>query len=184
MTSATTSGLTHIRYRYTGAQRLIHWAMAVVICCALALGLYCANIGHTPQREFLMTIHKSLGMTALALIVLRIPIRVASGEPEWRVVQPSHVRIGAHVAHGILYLLMILMPVTGYITSGAEGRDIPWFGLFEWPNLMQPDRPLGRMVGHIHEYGAYAFFGILGLHLAAVVWHRLVKRDETLSRMA
>lgn len=170
-------------YRYSRMQRALHWIMAVVIVLALAIGLYCAYLDHTPEREFLMTIHKSLGMTALALLVLRIPVRAYRGEPYWQKEPHRHVRIAARVGHGLLYALMLLMPVAGYITSGAEGRDIPWFGLFNWPNLMDHDRNFGRLVGTIHEYGAYLFFIVLGLHLAAVVWHRLVKKDETLSRM-
>jgi cytochrome b561 len=159
--------------------------MATVILPALGLGLYCSYLKHgTPEREFLLDIHKSLGMTALALIVLRIPVRVTLGEPDWRVPPSGPVRIGSHAAHGILYLLMILMPVTGYITSGAEGRSLPWFGLFAWPNLMPEDRQLGRLAATIHHFGAYAFFAVLGLHLAAVAWHRLFKKDEVFSRMA
>ncbi|AYD00172.1 cytochrome b [Neorhizobium sp. NCHU2750] len=172
------------RLRYTGAQRLLHWAMALVIIAALGLGLYCAYLGHgSPQRELLMTIHKSLGMTALVLIVLRIPIRVTSGEPGWKATPGRATRIASHAAHGILYLLMLLMPLSGYITSTSEGRTVPWFGLFTWPDLLAEDKPFGRMVGTVHKYGAYAFFTILGLHLLAVIWHRFVKRDEVLSRM-
>jgi cytochrome b561 len=79
--------------------------------------------------------------------------------------------------------VMALMPISGYITSAALGRSVPWFGLFEWPNLMAQVRPLAMMARTVHEFGGYAFFAVLGLHLAAVVWHRLFKKDETLSRM-
>ena len=172
-------------YRYHGAQRLLHWAMAAVIIPALGLGLYCAYLQHgSAEREFLLDIHKSLGMTALALIVLRIPIRARLGEPDWRVRPTALVRIGSRMAHGLLYGLMLLMPLTGYATSGAEGRSIPWFGLFDWPNLMPADRSLGRLAATIHHFGAYAFFAVLGLHLAAVAWHCLIRRDDVLSRMA
>ncbi|MBB4008418.1 cytochrome b [Allorhizobium taibaishanense] len=184
MTSAVIATKAQSPYRYRGPQRLIHWAMAFVIICALGLGLYCSYlVPGTPQRQFLLEIHKSFGMTALALIVLRIPVRASYGEPSWRT-QPSwSVKAGAHAAHMVLYGLMILMPVTGYMTSGAAGRSLPWFGLFQWPNLMPADRDLSRLAATIHEYGAYAFFAVLGLHIAAVAWHRLVKKDEVLSRM-
>jgi cytochrome b561 len=184
MTSAVISTTSKPNYRYRGAQRLLHWTMAFVIICALGLGLYCSYLQPgIPERRFLLDIHKSFGMTALVLIVLRIPVRAVYGEPSWRSPPSWHIRIASHSAHMVLYLLMILMPVTGYMTSGAAGRSLPWFGLFQWPNLMPADRGLSQLAATIHEYGAYAFFVILGLHLMAVAWHRLIKKDEVLSRM-
>lgn len=172
------------RYRYRTPQRALHWAMAAIIIMALALGLYCSYLPHgSSNREFLLSIHKSLGMTALCLIALRFPVRAAYGQPHWRHAPSKSIAFGSHVAHAILYLLMVLMPVSGYMTSGAEGRSIPWFGLFDWPNFMRRDQDFGRAMGTVHHYGAYAFFAILALHLAAVAWHRLVRRDEVLSRM-
>lgn len=173
-----------IAYRYRGPQRVLHWSMAIVIICALAIGLYCSYLQPgLPERQFLLEIHKSLGMTALVLIVLRIPTRATYGEPAWRETPSLAVRAGAHAAHMALYLLMVLMPVTGYMTSGAAGRSLPWFGLFQWPNLMPADRGLSKLAATIHHYGAYSFFVILGLHLLAVAWHRLIKKDDVLSRM-
>ncbi len=158
--------------------------MATVILVALAIGLYCSYLEHgSAQRQFLMDIHKSLGMTALALLVIRIPIRAAKAEPEWRHQPPLHERLASKIVHLALYALMILMPISGYITSASEGRAVPWFGLFNWPNLLVEDRPLGKMVGVVHHYGGYTFFALLFLHLGAVVWHRVVRRDEVLSRM-
>jgi cytochrome b561 len=171
-------------HRYAGSQRLLHWVMAAVIFAALTIGLYCTFLGRgSPDRQMLMDIHKSLGMTALVLIVLRIPLRAKTGEPAWRNAPARHERIASDAAHGVLYILMLLMPLSGYITSSSEGRSVPWFGLFTWPNLFTENHPFGRLVGRVHHYGAYVFFAILGLHLAAVLWHRFVRRDDVLSRM-
>nr|WP_281407289.1 cytochrome b [Neorhizobium alkalisoli] len=171
-------------YRHHAVQRGLHWTMAAIIFAALGLGLYCSYLGHgSPQRQFLMDIHKSLGMTALGLIAIRIPIRASSREPDWRSLPPLRERIASKAVHVALYLLMIVMPVSGYVTSSAEGRTVPWFGMFKWPVLLGDDRPLGRAVGIIHHYGAYTFYALLFLHLAAVIWHRMIKKDEVLSRM-
>ncbi len=112
-------------YRYSRAQRLLHWTMALIILPALAIGLYCSYLGHTPEREFLMTIHKSLGMTALALLVLRIPVRAYRGEPDWQEKPHRHAHLASRLAHGILYALMLLMPVAGYITSAPRAVTSP-----------------------------------------------------------
>lgn len=165
-------------------QRILHWTMALVIFCALGLGLYCSYLGRgSPERQFLMDLHKSLGMTALALIAIRIPVRAAAEEPGWRSRPPLHERIASRVVHVALYSLMILMPASGYVTSSSEGRSVPWFGLFNWPSLMSENRSFGRTIGAVHHYGAYAFFTLLSIHLAAVLWHRTIRRDEVLSRM-
>lgn len=74
---------------------------------------------------------------------------------------------------------MVLMPLTGYTTSAAERRSLPWLGVIERPNLMPHSQLLGRLAGMVHHYGAYAFYVVLGLRLAAVVWHRVVKGTKS-----
>lgn len=172
------------RHRYRPSQRFVHWAMAVVIIAALAIGFYCAlQAPGTQPRRFLLEIHKSLGMTALVLIVLRLPLRWQFGEPDYRKPLGRLTRGAAHAAHLLLYGSMLYMPISGYVYSGAGGNSLPWFGLFQWPRLL----PLDKVVAHtgylLHHYGAYVFYAVLAAHIAAVVWHRFVKRDEVLSRM-
>lgn len=170
--------------RYCGIQRYLHWIMATAIFVALAIGIICSYLDHgSPQRQFLMDIHKSLGMTVLALLVIRIPIRASYGEPRFDIAPPLHERIASKLVHAGLYGVMLLMPVSGYVTSSAEGRRVQWFGVFRWPNLLTENKSFGRAVGAIHHYGAYAFYMLLILHLGAVVWHRLVRKDEVLARM-
>ncbi|WP_348641771.1 cytochrome b/b6 domain-containing protein [Rhizobium sp. P44RR-XXIV] len=83
----------------------------------------------------------------------------------------------------LLYALMILMPLAGYTTSAAGGRDLPWFGLFEWPNLLPLDRPLARAAAEVHEYGAYCLYAVVSLHILAALWHHFFRKDEVLRRM-
>ena len=184
MSSGSIEAIANLPIRYHWVQRLVHWLMAIVIIAALAIGLYCSYlVPGSAERQFLLDIHKSLGMTALVLIVLRIPLRAMLGEPRRTIAPPRHERLASHMVHGTLYLLMAAMPVSGYITSASEGRSLPWFGLFNWPNLLPENRHTGRLLATVHHYGAYVFFAALSLHLAAVVWHHIVKRDEVLSRM-
>ena len=174
----------HLRTRYDAAQRALHWSMAIIIFTAIALGVYAALLpqGTSPRRE-LLDIHKSLGMTALFLAVLRLGYRIAVGEPRYRVPLGPRVHASARAAHATLYALMILMPIAGYLDSGAGGYSLSWFGLFSWPRLVPLDKPLSHLGGEIHFWGAWAMGAILALHLLAVVWHRLIKHDEVLSRM-
>jgi cytochrome b561 len=179
------AGATGERFQYDGAQRAFHWVMAVIILVAIAIGIYTAYLppGTSPRRE-LLDLHKSLGMTAMVMIVLRIAYRLYRGEPRYREPPRRAAHLAAAGAHWLLYALMIYMPVTGYLNSGAGGYSLPWFGLFTWPRLIAIDKPVSALFELLHERGAWVIGALVLLHVAAVAWHRWVKRDEVLSRMA
>ena len=121
-------------------------------------------------------------MTAAVLIVLRLAYRLLRGEPPYRRALSPHVHLAARLAHGSLYGLMILMPVTGYVYSGAGGYSLPWFGLFTWPRLVPLDKPLAHLGFTLHEWLGWTLVALLVLHVAAVLWHGWL-RDEVPSRM-
>jgi cytochrome b561 len=170
--------------RYDSTLRILHWAMAAIISAAIALGVAAAFlIPGTPPRVEILTIHKSLGMTALVLIVLRVAWRLFVGAPPYSAALGVLSRLGAHAAHVALYALMIAMPFSGYLDSVAGGHDAPWFGLFAFPALVGKDEALAHTAGFILYGLAWAIGAVLALHLAAAAWHAWVKRDEVFSRM-
>ena len=79
--------------------------------------------------------------------------------------------------------LMLFMPLTGYWNSAAGGYSLPFFWLFQWPRLLPVDKASSRLGEELHVWGAWAIYAVVGLHLAAVLWHQWVKRDGVLSRM-
>ena len=170
--------------RYDATLQILHWAMAAIILVAIALGVVAAFLprGVSPRVEIL-TIHKSLGMTALVLIVLRVAWRLSVGAPPYSASLGLLSRIGAHATHIALYALMIAMPVSGYINSVAGGHPAPWFGLFDWPGLVARNDALAHAAGFAHHWLAWTIGAALALHFAAVAWHAWVKRDEIFSRM-
>ncbi len=122
-------------------------------------------------------------MTVLCLVALRIVWRMIVGAPAYAEPLGRLTHAAAHAAHRALYALMIAMPVTGYMTSGAGKHDIPWFGLFNFPNLMPANKALEDGAAEAHYLIAWAIAIVLALHLGAVVWHAGVKRDAVLTRM-
>lgn len=181
-TTATAADTSATRYR--PSQRLLHWLMAIVIISALIIGLYCSYLSPgTPMRRALLDVHKSLGMTALILIAIRLPLRLSLGEPGYGQPLDTLNHYAARSAHILLYALMILMPIAGYTTSAAGGHDLPWFGLFQWPNLLPLNKALERTAAEIHEYGAYCLYVIVSVHILAALWHHFFRRDEVLKRM-
>ncbi len=171
-------------HRYDSVQRGLHWLMAVIILIAVAIGLYCSfQVPGTPVRKALLEIHKSLGMTALVLIVFRIAYRIYAGAPAYSRPLGKVTHIAAGTAHTLLYVIMVGMPLTGYLFSAAGGYSLPWFGVFQWPRLLPNDNALAALGEYLNDWGSYGVYAVLVAHIAAVAWHHFVKRDEVLGRM-
>ena len=95
----------------------------------------------------------------------------------------STVHASSQVAHALLYALMVFMPLSGYLFSSAGGYSLPWFGLFQWPRVVPLDKGLADAGEWLHDRAAWLICGLVVLHIAAALWHRLVEKDEVLSRM-
>lgn len=172
------------RFQFDRVQRWLHWTMAAMIFVAIGLGVVSAYlpVGQQP-RKGLLELHKSLGFTLMALLVVRIVWRLWSGEPPYRQPLGRLTHLASRAGHLALYGLMIFMPATGYLFSAAGGYSLPWFGLFQWPRLLPRDDGLALLGETLHDRAAWVIAGVLLLHLAAVAWHRWIKRDDVLSRM-
>ena len=169
---------------YDRAHRAFHWTMAAIIITAMLIGLYCAyQAPGTPVRRYLLEWHKSLGMTALVLAVLRIAYRLARAAPPHaeRMGRLTHLAAGG--AHLGLYGLMLALPLTGYAFSAMGGYSLPFFWLFQWPRLLPVDKAAVPVAEDLHLYAAWAIYIVVGLHVAAVAWHQFVRRDGVLARM-
>jgi cytochrome b561 len=168
---------------YDPALRAVHWLMAAVIFTALPLGVWASLLPRSDLRSEVLFVHKSFGITVLALVVLRIVIRLIVGAPAYVRPLGRLVHGAAGAGHLALYALMIAMPVSGYLSSVAGGHGVSFFGLFDLPNLVPENKALDDAASQAHFVFAWALGVTLGLHLAAVVWHARVKRDEVLTRM-
>jgi cytochrome b561 len=172
------------RFQFDRVQRWLHWTMAGLIFTAIGLGVTSAYlpVGQQPRRG-LLELHKSIGFTIVALLMVRIAWRLVAGEPAYRQPLDRLTRLASRAGHVTLYVLMISMPVTGYIFSAAGGYSLPWFGLFQWPRLLRRDDGLAAWGEFLHDRGGWIVSAVILLHLAAVAFHHWFKRDEVLSRM-
>ena len=169
---------------YDRVQRAFHWGMAAIVITAILIGLYCSFlVPGTPVRRTLLEWHKSLGMTALVLIVFRIAYRLATKAPPYAERLGRLTHLGASGAHVALYGLMLFMPLTGYWFSAEGGYSLPFFWLFQWPRVLTVDKAATRTPEMLHGYGAYAIYAVVVLHIAAVVWHQWIRHDTILARM-
>jgi cytochrome b561 len=168
---------------YNPALRAVHWLMALLIVTALGLGVWSINLPRGDLRSEVLFVHKSFGITLLALVLLRIVVRLIVGAPAYAVPLGRLVHAAAGAGHLALYALMIAMPVSGYVNSAAGGKKVSYFGLFSVPALVPEDKGLAKAAGQAHYVFAWALGAVLIVHVAAVVWHARVKRDEVLTRM-
>ena len=164
--------------------RTIHWLMAALIFVTLPLGVWASLLpGGSGARIEILFFHKSIGVTVLGLIGLRIVWRLVVGAPAYVEPLGKLTQVASRAGHLALYALMIAMPVSGYLGSSAGGRAVSWFGLFELPRLVAKDRSLAVAASWAHLVFAWMLGFVLAAHLSAVVWHAMIKRDSVLTRM-
>lgn len=170
--------------RFGVIHKSFHWIMAFLVVTLLCVGLYMTGVElPIPQRIQIFSLHKSLGVVVLTLVVLRILWRLASIRPAHLITHAQWERSLATVIHFLLYAAMIAMPLTGWIMSSAKGYPVRVFGLFNLPDLVGTDQGLAKLANAIHEYTAYILIAIIGLHVAGALKHHIIDRDDTLRRM-
>lgn len=169
--------------RWGTMARTLHWGMAALILAQLGLGWYAEELGNTPEKIQWMTGHKSLGITILALALLRIGWRLLHGRPADPPGTPAWSRRASRVAHGTLYGLMLYLPLTGWLV--ASTTRLPWdlWWRVEWPRLAGPDPALHERAKDWHEFGVWLLTAVLLVHIGAALWHHVVRRDRVLVRM-
>ncbi len=172
-------------YVYDKGLRAFHWAMAALIVIGFAIGFYAANLPREDAlRGPLFGMHKSIGVTILALAVLRLAWRLVKGAPAYRNPPPKVIKSASDAIHLALYALMFAMPISGFVMSQAGNHPIVWFGLFTLPQIAPIDKILAHNAGGAHVVAAWILFAIVALHAGAALWHHFVKHDEVLARMA
>lgn len=169
--------------RYGSLAIALHWFMLLQIAAVYA----CIELreffpkGSDP-REALKAWHFMLGLSVFALVWLRLAARLGGPTPR---IEPEPARWQQRLArlmHLALYLLMIAMPIGGWLMLSAGGKPIPFFGL-QLPPLIGEDKQLAGLIKEIHEIGGTVGYFLIGLHAAAALFHHYVARDNTVMRM-
>lgn len=181
------------RSRYDTVAMSLHWLIAVLILTNIALAWY-FNTLHGLAKVGPTQIHKSVGMTVLALTLVRLAWRLAAAAPPLPASMPRWERTASHVVHLLFYVVMIGMPLTGWALSSASRLiavyPITWFGLFQIPAIgplaaLPPDRM--KSAHHLyttaHELGAKLVYALIVVHVGAALRHQFIRGDEVLWRM-
>ncbi|HGL4259348.1 cytochrome b [Burkholderia dolosa] len=170
--------------RYTHTAIALHWLIALLIVCGFALGWVMTDIpGFTPTKLKYFSWHKWIGVTAFALAVVRVLWRATHVPPALPAGMPAWQRAGSHGVHLLLYVLMLVIPATGYLYSSASNIPVVYLGIVPLPRLIDPDPALKEIFKTLHVSLNYILLALVSLHVLAAIKHQLFDRDGLLSRM-
>jgi cytochrome b561 len=176
---------------YGSLSKALHWVMAAIIITLIGVGIYMADLPDETeeQRQYafqFIAMHKSFGVLALLLIIVRLAWIRLSPPPALPAVFEAKEQRLVKGLQALLYLLMVLVPLSGYIMSNAGGYPINFFGLGELPALVAKSKSLGGMAHEAHELMGFAMLLLILLHIAGAVKHRLKDKggeSDILKRM-
>lgn len=166
--------------RYDRVQVILHWLIAVMILTMIVLGLFMVQLpkeselppGQESVRAFWFLLHKSLGLTVAMFILLRVGWRLTHKAPPLPDYVSSWQRSASKLVHGLLYALMVAMPLSGYMQSMFSKYDTKFWGV-ALPRLAEADSDMREKFSEIHEILAFTLIAVLIIHIAAAVKHRL-----------
>ncbi|PWB31515.1 cytochrome B [Pseudomonas sp. SDI] len=175
--------LTNTQARYGSLSIALHWLMLIlmiaVYACIEFRGIFPKD---SAERDLMKSLHFMLGLSVFVLVWLRVVLRVAHPTPRIEPTPPTWQTGLAHLMHLALYLLMIGMPLAGWVILSAADKPIPFYGL-DLPALVAPDKDLAKLVKEWHEWFGALGYWLIGLHALAGLYHHYVVRDNTLLRM-
>lgn len=175
--------LSNTTARYGLLSIWLHWLMLLLLVAVYA----CIELRElypkgSDLREALKTWHFMLGLSVFVLVWLRLISMMIGHFPQILPEPPKWQKILAKVVHWLLYLLMITMPLLGWLLLSAAGKPIPFFGL-ELPALIGKNKETADLIKEIHETGGTIGYLLVGLHTAAALFHHYIVGDNTLMRI-
>ena len=168
---------------YTATAKILHWLMALLLFAMLGLGFYMSDLPLSPQKLQLYSWHKWAGVSAFILLVIRLAWRITHQPPALPPHMPKIHQWAAHLGHGALYVLMLVIPLSGWLMSSAKGFQTVWFGVLPIPDLIEKNKELGAVLVEVHELLNIILIVVLVAHIAAAVKHHILDKDGTLLRM-
>lgn len=168
---------------YTRVAVALHWIIALLLVGQIAFGWFLTTIARgTPMRSVYVNFHKSTGITIAVLILVRILWRLLHSPPPLPSFMSVWERAAARANHVALYVLMLTMPLSGYIASNFSKYGIKLYNAVKLPPWGIDDHRVYALFNSIHVYAAYVFVAIIVLHVLAALRHA-ARRDRVLARM-
>jgi cytochrome b561 len=169
-------------HRWGAIAQLLHWTIVVLIIVQFTLAALAEDL--PPLKKLgMLARHKSVGLTILALAILRLAWRSLNPRPALPDTLKPYQRVLARWTHALMYLLLFAMPLSGWMMSSARGFPVSWFGFFQLPDLVPKNRALYEALLTTHGTLAVALGALVTLHAAAALTHHFMLKDDVLRRM-
>ncbi|HUH59995.1 MAG TPA: cytochrome b [Candidimonas sp.] len=167
---------------YTRTAVVLHWLVAVGLCGTFALGFYMHDLPLSPSKLQFYSWHKWAGVSLFMLVLVRLAWRLSHPAPRLPDMHPA-MHFLAHAAHVLLYVLMVAIPLSGWLMSSAQGFQVVWFGIVPLPDLVDKNAALGGFLKDAHGILNYMFLAAVIAHIGAALKHHFIDHDAVLARM-
>jgi cytochrome b561 len=177
--------------RYTYAQRLLHWLIALLVLGLLVVGSLLGTLGFEGLKDLvglemtnqLYGYHKTFGILLLALMILRLAMKRLFRAPAYQPPLTAFERAASSTVHILLYVALILMPILGWLGTAAGGFPVQFFDL-TLPGLIAENKELSKTLFNLHAIVGWVILGLVLIHVAAAIYHWRIKRDGVMTRMS
>lgn len=170
--------------RYHGVSIFMHWLMAVLVIGLFGVGFWMVDLTYySAWYKTAPHYHKSVGILLAMLLVIRVLVLVKHRKPAPLVTHPRIVQQASKITHGLLYLLLVLIVMTGYLISTADNRGIEVFNWFIVPGFGEFFDQQADRAGLLHQWFAYGLIALVVLHALGALKHHFIDKDATLRRM-
>lgn len=169
--------------RYGAVAQLLHWLMAALIIGAFCVGFYMVDLKMSPTKLKLFSYHKWVGVTVFALAFVRVSWRLYRPAPPLPATIPVWQQHASTLSHRLLYLLVVLVPLSGWLMSSAKGFQTVYFGVLPIPDLLVKNADLGKQLESLHWALNKLLLAVVLLHAGAALKHHFIHRDGVLLRM-
>lgn len=174
----------HPEPRYGAPARLLHWLTVALVAIQIPAGIAMTGEGFERATvDLLFILHKGTGVVLLGVILLRVLWRLTHAPPPLPARVPAPERRLAGVGHALLYVLLVLMPVSGYVRTVGDGFPIELLNALGVPPLLPSMPEIARNASIVHRFTAYALAGLIAVHVMEVLRHQWVERTDLLGRM-
>lgn len=172
-------------YRYRPAARVLHWLTAAAVLAQFFFGIWITQFEpkDEPTKFLLYDIHENIGFSLLPIMLLRLATRLANPPAHLPAGTPRFIRFAARANHAGLYLLLIYMPIMGFLATNAWGFPFVWLKLVSIPSPIGSNEALAPSLSYAHWLGAIALGLAILAHLGGALYHALIRRDGVLQRM-
>ena len=168
--------------QWSSVLKALHWLIALMIVALATVGWYMKGLPPSPSKIQVYALHKSTGITLLALVIARIGVRLWAGRPE-DLPMPRWQRVAADLVHAMLYVVLVAMPLSGWVFNSAANFPLRWFGLFTVPAIAGPDPAVKAWAATAHLFLFWILLALFLAHVGGALQHHFIDKDATLIRM-